>query len=83
MNKILVLVYVPLLDEEYDVYIPINQKIGILKKYLVDSIFELSGMEKRSNQNLKLYDKYSSICYDNNIYIKNSGIKNGAKLILM
>lgn len=82
MNKILVLVYVPLFEQEYDIIIPINQKIGIIKKYLINSIFETNDMNI-DNCKLKLYDKNLSICYDNNIYVKNSGIKNGAKLILM
>lgn len=83
MNKILVLVYVPLIDKEYDVFIPSNQKIGIVKKYLISSIMELSNIDNYFNENFKLYDKNLSICYDNNIYVKNSGIINGAKLVLM
>ena len=82
MNKILILVYVPLFEQEYDVIIPINQKVGIVKMYLINSIFE--SMEENFNEHkLKLYDKNFSICYNNNVYVKDSGIKNGAKLILM
>lgn len=82
MNKVLVLVYVPLFEQEYDVVIPINLKIGIIKKYLISSIFEMIGISILDSK-LKLYNKDCSICYNNNIYVKNSGIKNGAKLILM
>lgn len=82
MSKILVLVYVPLFEQEYDVAIPINQKIGVVKKFLISSIFETNGMNISDNK-LKLYDKELFVCYDNNVYVKNCGIKNGAKLILM
>ena len=42
MNKFLVLVYVPLLEEEYNIYIPINKKVGTIKKIIIDSVAELS-----------------------------------------
>lgn len=83
MNKILVLVYVPLLDEEYDILIPINQKIGVIKKYIIQAINEILDGNITLNQNAKLYDKTTSTDYQNDIYVRDSGIKNGAKLILI
>lgn len=83
MNKILVLVYFPLLEQEYDIYIPINKKIGTIKKTIINSIYELSEGNIKNPEKLKLYDKDSTMVYDNNIMVKNSGIKNGTKLILM
>ena len=76
MNKILVLVYIPEIEQEYDVYIPINKKIGTIKKYLISSVEEF-------NDGNVLYDKDNSKIYDNNTYVRDSGIKNGTKLILM
>ena len=83
MNKILVLVYVPLLDEEYDIWIPVNQKIGKIKMNIINSINELSDGNIKLDSKTKLYDKESSIDYQNDIYVKDSGIKNGAKLMLI
>ena len=42
MNKVLVTVYVPLIEQEYNLFIPVNRKIGLVKKILVNSIVELS-----------------------------------------
>ncbi len=83
MNKILVLVYIPEIEQEYDVYIPINKKIGTIKKYLISSIEEFNDGNVSNIENLKLYDKESSMKYNNDTLVKDSGIKNGTKLILM
>lgn len=83
MNKILVLVYIPEIEQEYDVYIPINKKIGTIKKYLISSIEEFNDGNVSNIENLKLYDKESSMKYNNDTLVKDSGIKNGTKLILI
>lgn len=83
MNKILVLVYIPEIEQEYDVYIPINKKIGTIKKYLISSIEEFNDGNVSNIENFKIYDKDSSKIYDNNTYVRDSGIQNGSKLILM
>ena len=83
MNKFLVLVYVPLLEEEYNIYIPINKKIGTIKKIIINSIAELSEIPENKIINLKLYDKESSKIYNSDTLIKESTIVNGSKLLLM
>ena len=81
-NKILVVVYVPLLEEEYTVFIPANKKIGTVKNNIIDSVIELSEGNFKKDNNL-LYDAGRSLVFDNNIYVKDSTITNGTKLILL
>ena len=57
MNKILVLVYIPEIEQEYDVYIPINKKIGTIKKYLISSVEEFNDGNVSNIENFKIYDK--------------------------
>ena len=83
MNKLLVLVYVPILEKEYDVYIPVNKKIGTIKDAIINCILEDNYKEIGKFNNLKLYDKDTTVLYDNNVFVKESGIINGSKLILM
>lgn len=77
MNKILVIVYIPLLDEVYDIFIPINKKVGTVKKTITDSVKNLVDKDYRLliEDNCKIAD--------DNVYVKNSGIKNGSKLVLL
>lgn len=83
MNKFLVLVYVPLLEKEYNIYIPINKKIGTIKNVIINSITELSELSSDKLSNLKLYDKETSNIYNSDSLVKESCIINGTKLLLM
>lgn len=83
MNKLLVTLYVPLLDEKYDIYIPINKKIGTIKKIVIDIVNELSGNSLTNTDKMKLYDKENCKPYDNNVYVKSSNIVNGSILMLI
>lgn len=83
MNKLLVTIYVPLLGEKYDILIPINKKIGTVKKIIINTIDELSGNNLVNKENMKLYNKEDCKLYDNNIYVKSSNIVNGSILMLI
>ena len=43
MNKLLVSIEVPSIERNFDLFIPINKKMGTIKKYVIKSIHELSG----------------------------------------
>lgn len=80
-NKILVLVYVPLIEANYDIYIPTTKKIGSVKKLITDIV--ISESDGAFNKNTcKLYDKLTGDVFDENQYVKQSSIVNGTKLIL-
>ena len=83
MNKVLITVFVPMLEEKYDMFIPINKKIGTVKKHIIDNLLELSKYSEINTSNIRVYDKDSNICYDENLYVKESGIINGSRLVLM
>ena len=76
-NKILVTIYIPLLDEKYDIFIPVNKKVGTIKKTIIESIKNLQ------NKDYLLMNKKDCKLIDENVYVKNSDIRNGSKLILL
>ena len=82
-DKILVRVYLPLIEEEYDIYIPINKKIGTIKQLIISTIVEMSDADLSRIYSLTLYDKQTGGSFDNNVYVKNSTIRNGTKLLLL
>ena len=81
-NKLLVLVYVPLLEKEYTVFIPVNKKIGTVRNNIIETVMELSEGNFQQKNNL-LYDSSTNTIFDHDIYVKNSTITNGTKLILL
>lgn len=82
-DKILIYVYVPLIGEKYNVFIPINRKIGTIKKYIEKTVNELSEGNLVINDTLMLRNKISNTIYDLNDYVKDTDIRNGSKLILL
>lgn len=83
MNKILVKVYVPVLEEKYDILIPVNRRIYNVVKLLTKAINELNSGYYTPFQTPKLYDKITAIAYDENLSIRETNIRNGTELVLL
>lgn len=82
MNKLLISVEVPSIEQSFDLFIPINKKMGTIKEYIIKSIHELSG-GILNDKNYLFFDIDTGIKYGNNVYVKDSGIKNGARIIMV
>lgn len=82
-NKILVMVYVPMIDEQYEIYIPVNETINKVLQLIVKSIYELSDSNFIETEKHYILDPSTSIIYDNSQIIRDTNIKNSKKLILI
>lgn len=80
-EKILVLVYIPVIEKELDVYIPLVKRVGSVKNLITSIIEEDSDGAFINDGTLFLYDKLTGERLDDREYVINS-IKNGSKLIL-
>lgn len=83
MNKLLVTIQIPAIEQNYDLFIPINKKVGTVKKYVVQAISEITDGLIVEKESYALFDVDTGIKYPNNVYVKDSGIKNGARLMLI
>jgi len=83
MNKIIIKLFVPKIDREYDVFIPTNKRISSVIALLVKAINELSNGSFSPSQMPMLYNKITAQSYDINLTIKESDIRNGTELILI
>lgn len=82
-NKVLVEVVVPILEESYDVYIPINRRVGNVINLLSKIISDLSGGYFVANEKNSLYSGDNGERYPVNALIFDTDIRNGSKIILM
>ena len=82
-DKILILIYVPSIESELDFYIPINKKIGTIKLALINFINSKFGDKIDSDANLVMYNKKTGQIYDDNIFVKDSDLENGVKILLI
>ena len=82
-NKYLITILIPDIEYEFDVYIPSNKKVETIKKYLYSAINELTNGAFKIKDNVIFIDRDNGITYDNDKLIKDSGIKNGTKIVLI
>ncbi len=83
MQKVLICIFVPFLEQEYELFVPINRKVGLIKKMVAKAIIEMTSNEYQVNNELKIVNKITNYVYDNDEYIINTDIRNGTKLILL
>ncbi len=82
-SKVLVEVYVPELDLKYNLFIPASKKIGNVIINLVKAIHELSQGAYQMKYNHALMNSDTCQIYDVNLNLKDAGILNGCRLILI
>ncbi len=81
-DKFFIVVSVPMLEKEYDLYIPITKKVGTVKNLIIKMIAEQSDNLFINDNTKSLYDKTTGERIGEEEYVKESKIKNGSKLIL-
>lgn len=83
MDKVLVKVYVPMLEKIYDVWIPSHKRIYNVIDLLIKAVNELNDNFYRPDKLPMLYDKLTAEVYDINLSIKDSTIRSGTELVLL
>ena len=82
-NKILVELIVPELDEKFNLFIPINKKIGNIIVLLNKSVKELTNGAYDGTNTTALYSKATGEKYSINVLVRETDIRNGTSLILI
>lgn len=82
-NKVLVELVVPVLEESYDVFIPINKKVGNVIGLISKLVSDMSGGYFVANNRNSLYSGDTGDKYPIDVLVLNTDIRNGSKLILM
>ncbi len=83
MDKLLISIFVPVIDRTYSIEIPINIETNTMVNLVQKMIVELSGGAYKMNENAKLYDKATGLLINQNNLVKFSGLGNGSYLMLM
>lgn len=82
MNRVLIRVYVPLLEKQYDVWVPINKSIYGVILDLIKGINSINKIEYDTESFPNLYNKESSEIYDLKAKVVDTDIRNGFEVIL-
>lgn len=82
-NKVLVQLLVPEIDKSFDVYLPINKKIGNIINLLNSNISELSEGELPVSNSNSLYNVDTKEKYTSDVLLANTNIRNGSRIVLI
>ncbi len=82
-NKILVEIVVPSIEKKYDVYLPVNRKIGNITILLCRAINEFTNGMYLGDTSVCLYNNMTGEKYKIDDLLRKTDIKNGSTLVLM
>ena len=82
-NKILVELEIPTIEKKYDLFIPINKKVGTIKSLIENSLLELTDNSYELKEDTNLFSKDTGIVYDVNSTVRDTDLKNGSRIILL
>lgn len=82
-NKILIELEIPLIEKEYDLFIPINKKVGTIKSLIEQALVELTENAYIIKEDSNLFSKDTGIMYDVNDTVRDTDLKNGSRIILL
>ena len=78
-NKLFINLYVLILDKHFELFVPVDEKVGNIVNLLDRSLLDMFS----KNKNFSLLNVYSGNLYKNNDIVRNTDIQNGSKLILI
>ena len=62
-------------------YVPNNRKVGTIKKYICGYLNENTNYEFEYS-NVRLIDADTGVEFSNYLYVKDTNIKNGTKIVI-
>ena len=82
-NKYLVELFVPTLDKIYNVYLPVNRRVGNVISLLNKSLNEITNGEYVGNEHTCLYDRETGQKLEPNQLIRETTVKNGSGILML
>lgn len=82
-NKILIELEIPLIEKRYDLFIPINKKIGTVKNLIENALVELTDSAYVPKYDSNFYSKETGEIFDVNKTVRDTNLRNGSRIILI
>lgn len=83
-NKVLVQLIVPYLDSKYDLFVPVNVRVGNVIDLLCKTLNEITnGLYDENREDKKLYNAITGEVYNIQDLVRKTNIRNGSKIVLL
>ena len=83
MDKVLVEVYVPVLDRSYDIFIPLRSQMFEVLELIKKAVKEMSDGRFIANENTAICHRENGTIININLSVYELEIRNGSKLMLI
>lgn len=83
MDKVLVEIYIPVMEKSYDFFIPLQSQMSDVLDLIKKGITELTGGDYISDENTFVCHRESGAIININKSVLELGIKNGSRLMLI
>lgn len=82
-NKVLVKLIIPELETNFDIFLPVNESVGMIKKMVLKCVSDLVAITIDPKTPCAFINKYTNEVYNNNDVVINTSIRNGTEIILL
>jgi len=82
-NKVLIQLFVPMLNERYDIFIPTNERIGAVIKLFAKNLADLTGENIEKFSNCHILNQDNATFYEKNQIVRDTDIKNATRLMII
>ena len=82
-NKILIELEIPLIEKRYDLFIPINKKVGTVKNLIENALVELTDSAYVTKDDSNFYSKETGEIFDVNKTVRDTNLRNCSRIILI
>ena len=82
-NKVLVTLYTPYLDRQFDISIPVNKRVYVIINLLKKTLSDLSEGNFDVMRSYELYNYEDGSLYDMNLLIRDTDIRNNSRIMLV
>ena len=80
-NKVLIKAILPNIEQEYDMFIPVNEQIWKIEKLAVKCIYDMLNISYNPKQeSYNIINKITGQIYDKNQIVIDTDIRNGTEL---
>lgn len=83
MDKVLVEVYVPVLDRSFDIFIPLRSPMFEVLELIKKAVKEMSDARFIANENTAICHRENGTIININLSVYELEIRNGSKLMLI
>ena len=80
--KILIKLFLPELEQSYEMYIPVNRTVGQVIELMNKVVNDITLNIYPVKEGLQLMNRRDNTLYDYNELIRNTSIRNGTELVM-